>query len=463
MQAAKDRSSRTDPLSTAGNLRAWAAVVALLVLTTLALLDRQIITLMVDPVRSRFGVGDAEMGLLQGPAFAIAFLLGSMPMGWIIDNFSARRAIFLAVLLWSAATIACGLAGSFAALVAARAIVGLGQAALAPAGWSIVATLFPPQRLSFAIGVLSTGTQVGAATSFVLAGLILAEAEALGTAIPILAAVQPWQIVFFAAGAPGLALAFLAFAAPPRRRPAEGACTAAPRAFAAFLKANRAFLLCHVLGFSCLSALVYGTATWTPTLLLRSFGLSAREVGLILALIAVPVGASGLLFNGWAADRAFAAGRDDAHLRHFAAVAVIIAVVGGIGFLTIADLWPLILCLAATSFLQPFAGVAAAALQIATPVELRGRASALFIMIYQAFGMIAGPSAVALTASVIAVERPLATAIALAFAVFGAAAAACLWIGRGHAARAIGRLRPGDAASPATRSPTSTDRRSVSE
>jgi hypothetical protein len=107
------------------------------------------------------------------------------------------------------------------------------------------------------------------------------------------------------------------------------------------------------------------------------------------------------------------------------------------------DLWVIVACLFLTSFLQPFSGVAAAALQIATPAEFRGRMSALCIMFYNAFGMIVGPSVVALLADNLVVERSLATAIALNFAIFGGVAAFCLWRGREYAARSIARLRPG--------------------
>ncbi len=93
--------------------RAWAIVFILLILTVLAFIDRNTISLMVDPIRESFGVTDLQMSWLQGTAFAIFFLLGSLPMGWVVDNYSKRRAIFLGVIIWSLATVICGLSGNF--------------------------------------------------------------------------------------------------------------------------------------------------------------------------------------------------------------------------------------------------------------------------------------------------------------------------------------------------------------
>jgi MFS family permease len=428
--------------STVSRIRAWSVVVVFLVLVTVALLDRQAITLMVDPIKESYGISDAQMSLLQGAAFAIPFLIGTIPMGSVIDRFSPRGTICLAVLLWSAATIACALAESFLELLIARGLIGLGQAVLQPASWSIVARLFPAHRLSLAISVLSMGTQVGAAISFLLGGLLLSKAAWVASdALPLIGGLEPWRLVFLAAGAPGLVLALLIFIVPRSEARPDGKRVVSFDHFSSYLRENRAFLSFHALGFGFLCALVYGAAAWTPTLLLRTFSLDVRQVGLIHALTAVPVGVAGFLFNGWAADRSFAKGRDDAHFRHFEYVSIALALVGGIGFSMGTEPCTIITCFVLTSFLQPFSGVAAAALQIATPAELRGRASALFSMFYNAFGMIVGPSVVALLADNLEVGRSLGIAIALNFAIFGGASAFCFWRGREYATRSIALLR----------------------
>lgn len=204
--------------ASSASLRAWATVFVLLLLVTLAFIDRMSISLMVDPIKASFGINDFRIGLLQGPAFAIFFLIGSLPMGWIVDRFSARWTIYIGVTIWSLATIACGLAGSFVDLLIARCLVGLGEAALQPASWCLVSRLFPPHRLALAISVLSAGAQIGAAMSYVLGGVLIAQATAIASRpLPILGDVESWQVVFLACGLPGLAMASLIFAAPKDR------------------------------------------------------------------------------------------------------------------------------------------------------------------------------------------------------------------------------------------------------
>ncbi|KAF1016959.1 MAG: D-galactonate transporter [Stenotrophomonas maltophilia] len=154
--AAPPRVSPAAATAPAPKWRAWLTV-GILLLAVLASIDRNAIALMVDPIKLSLGLSDARMGLLQGPAFAVFFLLGSMPMGWLVDRFSRRWTIYAGVTLWSLATVACGLAGSFTELLIARCIVGFGEAVLQPAGWSMVARLFPAHRLALAIGVLGVG------------------------------------------------------------------------------------------------------------------------------------------------------------------------------------------------------------------------------------------------------------------------------------------------------------------
>ena len=414
-----------------GALRAWSVVAVLLVLAVLASVHRNAIALMVDPIRQALGVGDAEMGLLQGPAFAVFFLLGSLPVGWLVDRYSSRWAIYIGATGWSLATIACGLAGTLTEMLVARCGVGLFQAVLQPAGWRMVARLFPPQRLSFAIGVLSSGAQIGAAVSYLLGGLLLARAGQW-QGLPLLGQLAPWQLVFVAAGVPGVVLALLILIAPSvAPRDAQG--TSAASGWRDFLRTRRAFLACHFAGFSLHSAAVFGAAAWVPTYLSRVQGLDVQAVGLVMALAAVPVGMLGVLSAGWFVDRAFERGRLDAHLRHFSRATACIALIGGLGFFFAPSLPVVVLVFALIQFLQPFSGVSGAVLQIAVPDAWRGRVSAAYIMFYNAVGMTLGPSAVAFLSD----RTGLGTALALSYAFFGLCAALVLYAGRRHAADAV--------------------------
>lgn len=440
---------------TRASLRPWMVVFILLLLVTLAFIDRMSISLMVDPIKASFGIDDFRMGLLQGPAFAAFFLIGSLPMGWIVDRCSARWTLYLGVTAWSLATIACGLAGSFTELLVARCLVGLGEAALQPASWSMVARLFPPHRLALAISVLSSGSQIGAAASYVLGGVLIAQATAIAAEpLPLFGQVEPWQRVFLACGVAGVAAAFLIFAAP-RDRDREARTTPAPDAsdphLGRFVRAHGLFLACHFTGFSLLCAMTYAAATWLPTLLMRTHGMEVRTVGTLLAAVAVTAGIGGFVFNGWWVDRGFARGRHDAHLRHFALVGAAAAVIGGLGFGVGSTALSVMLSFALIQFLQPFSGVAGAVLQIATPAACRGRISAAFILLYNSAGIALGPSLVVFLSERVFASDDLGPAIGASYVLLGGAAALLLWLGRRHAAHAVTQGGAARFAAPASR------------
>lgn len=418
-------------------MRNWATVFIILILSILAFIDRISISLMVDPIKKAFGADDFRMGLLQGPAFAIFFLLGSLPMGWIVDRYSKRWTIYLGVTIWSLATIASGVVGSFLGLIIARCFVGLGEATLQPAGWSMVAKIFPQRRLGLVISILSSGAQIGAACSYILGGYLIAEASTIAAHLsPSWGLLKPWQIVFLVSGIPGLLLAFLIFIAPKEPQIDGPANKSTTDDLMAFVRENWKYLSSHFLGFGFQCAMVLGSAAWIPTYLQRILGIDVKTVGMTLAVLAFPIGACGVIFAGWFADRSFARGRHDVHLSHFAYVCLAIVFIGGTTFSIFKSPIIAIFALAVMGFIQPFSGVAGASLQISTPTEFRGRISAAFIMFYNAVGMILGPSFIAFLSDYILGSEKLGLAIAINYIVMGSFAAFFLWFGRSHAAAA---------------------------
>src|SRR4051812_40335220 len=119
-----------------GALRAWLAVVALIILAVVSTLDRSLISLLVDPIRRDLAVTDFQIGLVNGLGFGLFYAAFGVPMGWLVDRFSKRWIIYLAVSFWSLAAAATGLARNFAGLLGARLGVGVGESALFPAGYS---------------------------------------------------------------------------------------------------------------------------------------------------------------------------------------------------------------------------------------------------------------------------------------------------------------------------------------
>ena len=193
---------------------------------TLALIvsytDRQVLNLLVDPVRTDLKISDTQISLLQGAAFALFYATAGVPLGRLADVLPRRAVIISGVLAWSASTFACGLAASYGQLFLARLCVGVGEAALLPAALSILADYFPPSRRGTAIGVIIIGAAVGSAVANIIGGLMFAAVRAGDfNWVPGIAGVSAWRAVFYLISAPGalIALLILTVREPARRAP----------------------------------------------------------------------------------------------------------------------------------------------------------------------------------------------------------------------------------------------------
>ena len=388
--------SRMDSWPVAPRL-AWFSVVVLMLATILGYLDRQIFSLLVGPIRSSLEITDFQFSLLQGVAFGLFYAVFGLPFGWLVDRTSRRAVITVGVLLWSAATIGCGLSQNVQQLALARFAVGVGEAALLPAVFSLLADIFPQRRLGLAFGLFGTGSTIGSALAYSGGGLLIRHFEKLGGAtLPLIGALQPWQVVFVIVGLPGAVVAFLPWLVPDLRKGRRIERKASPKGLLlAFIGKNPTYFLCHFGGFGLNAVLAFGTAAWTPALLTRHMGLDIAQAGLLMGIIGSTIGLLGYAGNGWLVDRWFAAGQRDAHLRYYAYSFVFMAVVAPIAFLS-TSLWVFVPLYALVFVLLPFSGPAVAHLQMATPPELRGQVSALFALSYNLMGMTLGPSGVAL-------------------------------------------------------------------
>ncbi|WP_162986927.1 MFS transporter [Sphingomonas paeninsulae] len=369
---------------------AWRAVAVLLLFYALAMVDRQVLFLLVGPIRKDLGATDFQVGLLQGLSFAVSFCLFGLPFGYAVDRVSRRLVVFVGVMVWAAATTASGFASSYGELFAARILVGAGEAALGPAAFSMLSDLFPPKKLTFALSIYSMGSLVGNALAFALSGWVIGLTQAAETA---LFGLRSWQAVFLIVGTPGLLIAFCIFLVPePTRRGHRGIQASWPDLFA-FIRLRRRFFICHLGGFSCMMTIAYANLAWGPTFLVRHFGWSIPQVGATLSVYSLLLGIFCFLFSGkmveWLQNR----GYEDAHLRYYAVGSLITTLAGASAFQ--APNAVIYLCIAAFGALfVNLAAIAPAALQIVTPGELRGRVSAIYLLVTGLIGMTAGPALV---------------------------------------------------------------------
>lgn len=373
--------------------RAWWAVAVLLLLYVLSFVDRQVINLMVDPLRAEFGIGDFGVSLLMGFGFAVFYTLFGIPIARLADTRSRRAIIAVGLAVWSAMTAACGLARTYGQLMLARMGVGVGEAALSPAAYSLIADSFPPRRMATAISVYSVGTYLGSGLAFVLAGHLIGILREPVHALPILGEVKSWQLVFLVVGLPGLLLLpLLATVNEPPRRDDAGAASLG--ATIAHVWSHRRAYLCHNLGFALLAFSGYGSAAWTPTFLQRSHGMTPAESGIATGWILAIAGTCGVVGGGLLSDALAARGLRDAKIRT-GLIASIAWIPTGILYLLVGDrTWALALMIPTVLASSMPWGCAAAAIQEMTPPRMRAQASAIYLFVINLIGLGIGPSAI---------------------------------------------------------------------
>lgn len=408
---------------------AWGSVAVLMLLFTMAYLDRQIISLMVAPIRAEFAIGDFEISLLQGFAFAVLYAVCGLPLGMAVDRFPRRFIILGGVLIWSLATMACAFAQTFGHLLAARVLVGAGEAALAPAAYSLLADLFPKRRLTFALSVFMLGALFGAEGSLAIGGTILHQAAG-GVTLPMIGEMPAWRFAFLAVGTPGIVIAFAALLLhePVRHKVAAGTAGGWGEVFR-FMSTRKLFFFVQLLGFASVMALVYARFAWNPTFLMRSYGWSVEQASYTLAIFGFVTGVPALLLGGRIVDMVFERGMTDAHFRYYVAGGVILAICGGAAYVAPAPGWFLAAMVLPTLPLS-MGAIGASAVQLVTPQHLRGRVSAIYLLAVGLIGMTAGPAIVgAMTDYVFADPDSLGLAMSITYVTVGALIAILFLIG----------------------------------
>jgi len=285
---------------------AWTVVAILIATAVLSYTDRQVLSLLVDPIRADLGISDTEVSLLLGTAFAVVYGIAGLPLGYLADRTSRRNLIFGGVLVWSVGTLACGFSQSFGQLFAGRLVVGLGEAVLSPAAISLISDYFPPSRRGTAVGCFLSGIAMGIGASILIGGGVLHLVQLGALAHTPLATLAPWRLVLLVIGAPGLlwSLAILAIREPVRRT------TEAPPAAASTteLSGRRATGWARVVPIYVVVAIASlvdnAVGAWAPTLLTREFHMDRVQVGVELGFLLTAAFGGGVLAGGWLADRA---------------------------------------------------------------------------------------------------------------------------------------------------------------
>jgi MFS family permease len=387
---------------------AWYVVAVLTFVYIFSFIDRSILNLLVRPIRRDLGISDTQMSLLIGFAFALFYTFFGIPLGRLADSKSRRSLIAIGFALWSVFTAGCGLAKNFVQMSLLRMGVGVGEAALSPAAYSMISDYFPPKRRATAISLYSMGFYIGSGLALIIGGLVakFAAAQEMWT-LPIVGETRPWQVVFFIVGLPGIFLALLLYSVrePVRRgvrlQQAVGGKTTIVqtpmREVMAYLRLNWRTFLCHNVGFALLSFSSYGSSTWIPSFFVRKYGWSESAIGQVYGWIIAIACTLGVVAGGRLADRLIERGYRDATMRVGLIAALAWFPFGMLYPLMSNAYWSVALLIPAAFFASAPFGVAPAAIQQMMPNSMRGQASAIYLFVVNLIGLGMGPTAVALT------------------------------------------------------------------
>jgi len=373
---------------------AWTVVAILIATAILSYTDRQVLSLLVDPVRADLHISDTQISLLLGTAFAVVYGIAGIPLGFLADRTSRRNLIFAGVLVWSLGTLACGLSRSFGELFAARIVVGLGEAVLSPAAISLISDYFPPARRGFAVGCFLSGIAMGIGASILIGGGVLRLVEMGALAATPLAGQAPWRLVLLVIGAPGIlwALAILAIREPPRRTEKDDASSAHASSNAPTATWTLVIPIYVVVALASLVDNAVGA--WAPSLLIREFARDSAEVGIVLGILLTAGFGGGVLVGGWLADRAGARG---GWTRKLGACLVSSLLILPVSFLINVGQYNVVL-LSVPLYFALSGSVTAlgfSAILDVVPNRSRGLAMAISFFLNVAIGAGAGPTAVA--------------------------------------------------------------------
>lgn len=382
----------------------WFVVGVLMLAYTSSFIDRQILSLLIEPIRRDLQISDTQISLLAGLAFSIFYTVMGLPIARLADQKNRKTIIAIGIACWSLMTAACGLTKNFWQLFLARVGVGVGEATLSPAAMSMISDYFPVHKLARAISVYSMGVYFGAGLAMIIGGLVIsAVSQAENVILPLIGEVYSWQLTFFFVSLLGVPvfLLFLAVREPLRRGLAtkqndEKAHSSSLPVLFAFVRKNVRTVVFHFAAFSCIGISIAGYMVWTPTMFIRTYGWDAPQIGLLYGAILFFAGTAGVYSGGFVADWLQKRGRSDAILRatfYGGLVAIPFAVLTPLA----PDPWIAIAGLTVTSFLLAFPqGLPAAALQVITPNPLRAQMTALYFLVGNLIANALGPTLYAL-------------------------------------------------------------------
>jgi MFS family permease len=429
--------------------QAWYTLGVLAVVTAVALLDQNILGLLIQQIKTDFQLSDSQAGLLLGPTQALFYAVVAVPLSRFIDRWTRKWIVMGGLIVWSLATAATGLAANFAQLFTARVAVGAGEAFNGPAAFSMVADCFPRDKLPRAISTMQIGNVAGSGLSLLLGGAMIWLVARIGSPeLPFVGVLRPWQVVLIGVGLPGLlvALLLLTLKEPPRRNRTAALDAAGLRKTFKYLWLHFAVFGPLFIGLT-LGSLDVGSRQWGAAFFERTYGWSPQQYGMTSGVVSIGVMLVGLYIGAkwaeWFQKRGDVAGpyRVIVYTRLLAMPFAILMPLmptpelalafNAVGFLTLAMGGPML----------------SAVILAITPNQIRGQLMTLYLFIYTVVGVGMAPWITGLTTDYIfSSPDDLRWSIVLLHVVFLPAALWVTWLGLKPFRAEVERLNADDLA-----------------
>lgn len=410
------------PYPSAG--RGWFLVVMLTIAYIFSFVDRYILGLLIEPIKADLGLTDEQIGWVIGPAFAIFYATMGLPLGWLVDR--ARRTWIVAagIMVWSVATAASGLAKSFWHLFLTRMTVGVGEATLSPAAFSMIADSFPPERRGKPIAFYTAALTLGAGIASLIGGIVLTWAKTTtGVEVPVFGMLAPWQLTFFAVGLPGILVALFFFGIKePKRRLAvaqdESLKGNGIGDALGYVGRNASTYLSFV-SLICVMTIIAYSQGFLPATFERTWGWPAEYYAYVNAVALLIIGPANVLIMGYISDRWSQAGVRDAPFRLLVIGFLIMIPSGALPmFMPTGWMAYALLCIN-TIGIGMVSAVGVTALLLITPAQIRGQIVALYYMAISLSGLLLGPTTVGILSTRVFGEENIRYAMATLPIVYG--------------------------------------------
>ena len=398
--ALREEGTAVSVTRTAARRRDWYLVVVLTLAGLLSSIDRSILSLVIGPIKEEFGISDLQASALLGLSFSVLYGAFAIVAGHLADGVNRRALVAGGIVVWSVMETACGLARRYIELLLPRMGLGIGEATLQPASFSMIRDAFPLRQRSLAFGLFQLGPFLGSGASLILGAALLRWANAGAfTGLPFAERLSPWNWVLIVTGLMGLPVALLALTVTEPRR-TEGADTR-PASFAEARRHLAARWRLHLPLWGAMtlySLAVAAESQWLPEAVARAWRMPLPEVGHVLGLAGCVLAPLGLLVSGRVTD--FLADRyGPVAVPRLAMYATAAAAAVTVAFPFLEPHWAFAAYALQTVLFSGFAVWGATALTIIAPVRQLGKLTAFYTIVQVIFGLGLGPSVAAFIAT----------------------------------------------------------------